>query len=160
MARFHFRLDASLQLAQQALESAQREYAIETKRWQACLRAFETQQTCYYGALESQREAGLHRPEELKICQVFAFEQRRRLDQCEEMRKEQELVLENARSCLLEAHREVEKYERLKEKQAAAFRMTELQKEQKILDETGQVLHWLGKISITNKCAVNGRANL
>ncbi|MCO1601307.1 flagellar export protein FliJ [Desulfosporosinus nitroreducens] len=160
MARFRFRLDASLQLAQQFLESAQRKYALEMKRWQACLLAFEAQKGRYYEAQENQRDAGRHRPEELRICQVFALEQRRRLDQCEAIRKEQELVMDNARRCLLEAHREVEKYERLKEKQATAFRVLELQKEQKILDETGQVLHWLGRISTVDKCVTNGRANL
>lgn len=159
MARFRFRLDASLQLAHQALESAQRDYARELKRWQSCVRAFEAQQLRYNEAQESQREAGRHRPEELRICQVFALEQRRRLDQCDAIRKEQELVMENARRRLLEAHREAEKYERLKEKQAIAFRALELQKEQKILDETGQVLHWLGKSMSIDKYAVNGRSN-
>jgi len=40
----------------------------------------------------------------------------------------------------------VEKLVRLKEKQTKAFQLLELQKEQKILDETGQVLHWRQKI--------------
>lgn len=148
MARFRFRLGASLQLAQQLLESAQREYAIELQHWQVCVQARVVQQACYDEAQEGQRDAGRHRPEELGLCQVFALEQRRRLQQCEAKQSEQELVMENARRCLLEAHREVEKYERLKEKQATAFRATELQKEQKVLDETGQVLHWLGKKSV------------
>ncbi|MBP1759649.1 MAG: Flagellar FliJ protein [Firmicutes bacterium] len=148
MARFRFRLEASLQLAQQVLESAQREYALELQRWQACVQAFEVQKVRYDEAQEGQRDAGRHRPEELGLCQVFALEQRQRLRQCETKQKEQELIKENARRCLLEAHREVEKYERLKEKQATAFRVAELQKEQKVLDETGQVLHWLGKKSV------------
>jgi len=148
MAVFRFRLDASLQLAQQVFESAQQEYALEMQRWQDCVQALKNQQKCYDEAQEGQRDAGRHRPDELGLCQVFALEQRRRLRQCEAKQKEQELVLENARRCLLEAHREVEKYERLKEKQATAFRVAELQKEQKVLDETGQVLHWLGRKSV------------
>jgi len=148
MARFRFRLDASLQLAQQVLESAQREYALELQRWQVCVHACEVQKVRYDEAQDSQREAGHQRPEDLGICQLFALEQRRRLRQCEAKQREQELVMEKARRCLLEAHREVEKYERLKEKQAVAFRAAELQKEQKVLDETGQVLHWLGKKSV------------
>lgn len=148
MARFHFRLDASLQLAQQVLESAQREHALELQRWQACGHACEVQKVRYDQAQEGQRDAGRNRPEELGLCQVFALEQWQRLRQCETRLREQELIMENARRCLLEAHREVEKYERLKEKQATAFRVAELQKEQKVLDETGQVLHWLGKKSV------------
>ena len=149
MARFRFRLDASLQLAHQVLESAQLEYALELQRWQACVHACEVQKVRYVAAQENQRDAGRHRPEELGLCQVFALEQRRQLRQCEANQREQELVMESARRRLLEAHREVEKYERLKEKQAVAFRADELQKEQKALDETGQVLHWLGKKSVS-----------
>ena len=145
MARFRFRLDASLQLAKQVLQSAQREYALEFQRWQACVLACKAQQASYNEAQEGQREAGRHRPEELKLCQQFAVLQLRRLHHHEAERREQELVMEQARRGLFEAHREVEKYERLKEKQATAFRVAELQKEQKVLDETGQILHWLGK---------------
>ncbi len=148
MGRFRFRLDASLQLAQQVLESAQLEYALELQRWQVCVQACEAQQGRYNEAQEGQRDAGRHRPEELGLCQVFALQQRRLLRQCEANQKKQDLVMEDARRCLLEAHREVEKYERLKEKQATAFQVAELQKEQKVLDETGQVLHWLGKTQV------------
>jgi flagellar FliJ protein len=56
--------------------------------------------------------------------------------------------MEKARHILLEAHREVEKLERLKEKQTKAFQLEESQKEQKILDETGQILHWHQQIAI------------
>lgn len=148
MARFRFRLDASLHIAQQVFESAQQEYALELRRWQDCVQVLENQQLCYDRALEGQRHAGRHRPEDLGLCQLYALEQLRRLRWCEAKHREQEIILENARSILLEAHREVEKYERLKEKQETAFREAELQKEQKILDETGQVLHWLGRQSL------------
>jgi len=148
MARFRFRLEASLKLAQQILETAQLKYAKELQRWQACVQACEVQSLRYEEAQEGQREAGLYRPEDLGICQVFAVRQWQQLLQCQAQQREQELILEKARQCLLEAHREVEKYERLKEKQAEAFKAAELQKEQKVLDETGQVLHWLGKESV------------
>ncbi|HBV86009.1 MAG TPA: flagellar export protein FliJ [Desulfosporosinus sp.] len=149
MARFRFRLEASLQLAQQILETAQLVYAQELQRWQDCVQACEVQRLRYEEAQEGQREAGRYRPDDLGVCQVFALKQWQQLLQYEAQQREQELVLENARRCLLEAHREVEKYERLKEKQAAAFKAAELQKEQKVLDETGQVLHWLGKKSVS-----------
>ena len=142
MALFRFRLEASLQLAEQVLERAQREFAQEQQRLDVCVKACALQQERFNEAEEGQRDAGRHQPEELGMWQIFALEQKRRLRQRESERMEQEPVLEKARLKLLEAHREVEKFQRLKEKQAKAFMVAELQKEQKILDETGQVLHW------------------
>lgn len=146
MARFHFRLEASLRLMEQALETAQLEFAQEVQRWKTLVEACELQEKQFYDAQEGQRDAGRHRPEELGTWQLFAAEQQRRLHQCNAELRKQELSLENARHNLLEAHREVEKLVRLKEKQTKAFQLLELQKEQKILDETGQVLHWRQKI--------------
>ena len=142
MARFHFRLEASLRLAERALEKAQREFAFEAQRWRNLVEACEIQQGRFKEAQEGQRDAGRHRPIELGTWQLFAAEQQRRLQQCIEAQSKQERIMENARHILLEAHREVEKLERLREKQAKAFQIAELQKEQKILDENGQVLHW------------------
>lgn len=149
MARFRFRLEASLRLAEQALETAQREFALEVQRWRNFVEACEIQQVQFNEAQEGQRDAGLHRPIELGIWQLFAAELQRRLQQCIEALSKQERIMENARHILLEAHREVEKLQRLREKQTKAFQLAELQKEQKILDETGQVLHWLQKIANT-----------
>lgn len=149
MARFRFRLEASLRLAEQALETAQREFALEVQRWRTLVEAFERQQVMFNDAQEGQRDAGRNRPMELGIWQLFAAVQQRRLHQCLDTVSKQESIMENARHILLEAHREVEKFERLKEKQSKAFQVAELQKEQKILDETGQVLHWRQKIANT-----------
>ncbi len=148
MARFKFRLETNFRLAEQALEAAQREFAQEEKRWQECVRASVLQKERFHQAEEGQRDAGRHRPEELGIWQIFASEQLRRLRQCEGEQREQELVRENARRLLLEAHRDVEKFRRLKEKQAKAFEWAELLKEQKLLDETGQILYWRQENSI------------
>ena len=142
IARFRFRLEASLRLANQVLDSAQRGFAEEARRWQACDKACKIQQGRFHEALEGQRDAGRHRPEELGVWQVYTSEQRWRLRIREAERMEQGHVLEKARHILLEAHREVEKFRRLKERQARDFLVTELQKEQKILDETGQILYW------------------
>jgi len=146
MARFRFRLEASLRLAEQALETAQLEFAQEVQLWKTLVEACEIQQEHFNAAQEGQRDVGRHRPEELGIWQLFAAEQQRRLHQCNAELRKQELSLENARHILLEAHREVEKLERLKEKKTKASQLAELQKEQKILDETGQVLHWRQQI--------------
>lgn len=142
MPKFQFRLEASLQLAEQDLEISQREFAQEQQRWQACVRACAMQQECYKNAQEGQWVASKQQPEELGAWQLFALEQRKRLIARETERMQQELVMEKARQVLLEAHRDMEKFQRLKEKQTCAFRVAELQKEQKGLDETGQVLHW------------------
>ena len=146
MARFRFRLEASLRLMEQALETAQLEFAQEVQHWKTLVEACELQQKKFNEAQEGQRDAGRHRPEELGTWQLFAAEQQRRLHQANAELRTQEISLENARHNLLEAHREVEKLVRLKEKQTKAFQLLELQKEQKILDETGQVLHWRQKI--------------
>jgi len=145
MARFRFRLEASLRLAEQALESAQREFAQEVQLWKSLVEASKVQQEYFNAAQQGQREAGRHRPEELGSWHLFASEQQRQLQQCNGELRAQEPIMENARRILLEAHREVEKFKRLKEKQTKAFQLAGLQKEQKILDETGQVLHWRQK---------------
>jgi len=145
MARFRFRLEASLQLSVQALETAQREFAREVQCLEICVRASAVQQERFEEAKEGHLDAGRHRPEDLGLWQIYTCEQKRRLCQCELERREQEAVMENARLVLLEAHREVEKFQRLKDKQVKAFLAAELQKEQKILDETGQVVHWRQK---------------
>lgn len=142
MARFHFRLDASLRLAEQALKAAQRVFALEVQRWQILVKACAVLQTAFKDAQAGQREAGRNRPEDLGVWRVYAEEQLRRLRQKEKECREQEEVMEAARRVLLEAHREVEKFSRLKEKQRKAFELEEARKEQKVLDETGQVLHW------------------
>jgi flagellar protein FliJ len=158
MARFRFRLKASLRLAEQALENAQREFAQEVQSWKTLVEACEIQQEYFNDAQEGQRDAGRHRPMELGIWQLFVSEQQRRLHQCNAELRTQELILENARHSLLEAHREVEKLERLKEKWTKAFQLAEMRKEQKILDETGQVLYW--RKHLVNITRTEGRSFL
>lgn len=147
MARFHFRLEASLRLAEQALETAQQVFAQEVRFWKTLVETFELQQAHFNDAQEGQRNACRHRPMELGIWQLFVAEQQRRLHECNAELRKQDIIMEKARHTLMEAHREAEKLERLKEKQTKTFQLAELQKEQKILDETGQVLHWRQKIS-------------
>ena len=149
MARFRFRLEASLCLAEQALETTQRVLAKEVQRWQWFVKTCEIQQERFETAQEGQREAGRHRPEELGAWQVYVLEQLQQLRRNEAERQEQEVIMEEARHRLLEAHRDVEKFRRLKEKQAKAFVLTEAQKEQKISDETGQILNWRQKKAIS-----------
>lgn len=143
MARLKFRLEASLRLAEQAFEKTQREFAEQVRLWHACKLACTTQRKTLLAAQEEQRDAALHHPENLGICQIFAREQQERLRQCETKQIEQERDMEKARCNLLRAHQDVEKFRRLKEKKVKAFLLAEVQKEQKMLDETGQIMHWL-----------------
>ncbi|WP_242966820.1 flagellar FliJ family protein [Desulfosporosinus sp. FKA] len=145
VARFHFRFEASQRLADQLLDMAKREFAREMRCWQACVDALAAQRDIFNKALEGQKSAGMHSPEDLAIWQNYVFEQRRRLKNREAEKLEQEEIVEKTRLILIEAHRETEKFRRLKEKQLKAFLQEELQKEQKILDETGQILHWQQK---------------
>jgi len=161
MARFRFRLEASLRLAEQALETAQRKFAQEVQLWKTLEEACKLQQARFNDAQEGQRDAGRNRPQELGPWQLYTSEQQRRLQLCDTELREQEIIMENARHILMETHREVEKFERLKEKLTKAFQLAELQKEQKILDETGQVLHWRHQIASANdQDHMNGRTSL
>lgn len=150
MARFRFRLEASLRLAEQALEKAQREYAQEVQRLNTCEMACTLQNQHFQEAQEGQRDAAKNSPAELGVWQQYTVEHQRRLRQFQAELKEQEVIVGKARHCLLEAHRESEKFRRHKEKQAETFRLDELNKEQKVLDETGQVVHWRQKISMSD----------
>lgn len=142
MVRFRFRLEASLRLAEQDLETAQRQLAEAIQRWQVCLQKRNEQEERFQAAMEGQREAGRLHPETLGTWQAFVLEQRRRLRRSEQDLAVQEGAMEAARQTVLGTHREVEKFRRLKEKQAKAFWLAELRKEQKTLDEAGQVLYW------------------
>jgi flagellar protein FliJ len=148
MARFRFRFEASRRLADQVLEMAQRKFAQEMQRWQTLDKACRFYGERFEKALAEQRNAGLHSPEELGYWQIFVLDQKRKLRKSEAERMEQERVLDQERQILIEAHREAEKFRRLKEKQAIAFRLKELLKEQKILDETGQVFYWRQQIQL------------
>jgi flagellar FliJ protein len=147
MSRFHFRLEASRTLAEQTFEKVQREFAQELRLWRSMVEAYENQKKILREALEGQRKISRERPQELGIWQIYISEQQRRLRRCNADLKKQELVIVKVRQNLLEAHRELEKLERLKEKQTRAYQLAELQKEQRNLDETGQVLHWRKQLS-------------
>ena len=142
VARFRFRLEVSLRLAKWALEEAQKVFAREFQLWQELVEACVIQQKILEAALDGQREASWLHPEDLGLWQVYAEEQLRRLRKKETERDFQKEVMEEARQKLLEAHREVEKFSRLKEKRRRAFEWAEAKKEQSLIDETGQVLYW------------------
>lgn len=141
MARFKFRLQASLRLAQGVLEEAQRHLAEEISRWQVLSAQRDRQRKCWQAALEGQRLAGLSHPEELGRWQAFAREEYLKLQACEVELLEQEKRKEEKRRQVVETHREKEKFRRLKVRQAGSFALAEQRKEQKLLDEVGQIIY-------------------
>lgn len=141
MAWFKFRLQASLSLAEKALEEAQRRLAEEIILWQKLIDKRDRLEESRQAALEGQRSTGLTHPEELGRWQAFAWEQYLKLQTCETELSAQEERTEEKRGLVLEAYREKEKFLRLRSRQAQAFALAEQRKEQKVLDETAQVVY-------------------
>lgn len=141
MARFRFRLEASLNLAKQVLNEAQLRLAVEIEHFQASLKARNLQEQRWQEALRGQEEAGSREPERLGLWRAYAEKMYELLKVREQEVLDQHARQEQARGVVIEAHREVEKLKRLKEKQKEAFEREALRREQKILDETGQVLY-------------------
>ncbi len=141
MSRFRFRLEVSLRLAEQVLDQARIHLAQETERYQACLAARDVQQGSWQEALHGQREAGSREPEYLSLWRAYTEKMVAILKIREQELLAQTECQEKARLAVIEAHREVEKLKRLKEKQREVFEREALRQEQKVLDETGQVLY-------------------
>lgn len=142
MARFQFRLEASLKHAERASEEAQRSLARETQKYLLLFEARDEQKETWLAALEGQRQAGFTNPENLGRWQTYARLQHQLLLEQEAKLLEQEKIKEKMRLQVIRIHQEVEKLKRLKAKQEKAFVLAEQRKEQKILDEAGQVLFW------------------
>ena len=142
MARFRFRLDASLRLAEQKLEDARRALAEELRRLDDLKQKRDHQQNLYGEVLEGQRKDALVHPEWLGYWQVYSLEQLEKLRRMEEEVKIQQKAVEQARQIVYLAHQECEKFRRLKEKRWLLFIREEEKKEQAILDEAGQIMNW------------------
>lgn len=142
MAGFRFRLEASLRLAEQALDIARRKLAEEVLRWQECSRQAESRKSLWEKAIEGQREAGWHRPQDLGAWQVYSVKQLQLLRASEAELEQQEQRVNQARFVVVAANQELEKFKRLKEKQAKLFLLKEQKRAQAVLDEAGQVLYW------------------
>lgn len=140
MLRFRFRLEAALRLAEQALEDEQRRLAAELQKLYTLQVRSREQANAWQLALEGQREAGKHSPQDLGMWQSFAQKQLERLRTIERKITQQEEVVRTQRQRLLEAHQEAEKLQKLKEKQKAEYDLAEQRREQRILDEAGQVV--------------------
>ncbi len=142
MAKFQFRLEASLRLAKKGLEDEQRLFAENLRMVTQAKEAFELQLNCWNLAIAGQREASVTRPEQIGLWQKFSQKQLELLRNCDNDLKYAEKLLEEQRNKLIKANQEYEKFLRLKKKQGNQYRLEELRENQKVLDETAQALYF------------------
>ncbi|MHB1406736.1 MAG: flagellar export protein FliJ [Desulfitobacteriaceae bacterium] len=142
MPKFRFRLEATLRLAELALEEGLRRLALEVKRMQELQQERDVRVDAWTKAVAGQRLAGINTPEDLGLWQRYAHTCVQFVRAKEKELLGQEEKVKKCREELAEAYREAEKFRRLKEKQLRLFRLAEDKREQKILDEAGQVLFW------------------
>jgi len=140
MARFRFRLEAALGLAERRLEDKQRILAQEIQKLANLQKARGEKEQAWLLALEGQKEACKTSIQDLPLWQVFTQKQLDILRQLEKQVLEQEKVVDAKRKELLEAHQEAEKLRRLKAKQKAIFDLMEQRREQAVLEEAGQII--------------------
>lgn len=138
MARFKFRLEAPLRIAQKTLEEEQRILAQEEQKLLQVKDEYFRQQREWEKALEGQREASLKSPQDLGLWLQFSQRQLELLKLKEEEVAQQEEVTALQRQKLIEAHQNKEKLEKLRARQEAEFNLMEQRREQAVLDEAGQ----------------------
>jgi len=142
MAGFNFRLEASLSLAEQALAEAERQLARELQRQIALQRLRDDCADLWHQALAGQRGASETHPQELGRWQAYTRFRFAELQRTEQSLQDQNTKVAAARMTVADAYREAEKLRRLRAKELAAFRLAEQRREQKILDEAGQIGFW------------------
>lgn len=140
MAKFRFRLEAALRLAERSLEEQQRLLAQEIQKHFSLQKACQDQENVWQFALQGQEEACRTSPQDLGLWQSFTQKQIELLRYIAEEVSQQEKVVTQQRQRLLEAHQDTEKLKKLKEKQRAVFNLKEQRREQAVLDEAGQIM--------------------
>ncbi|KTE91990.1 flagellar protein FliJ [Desulfitobacterium hafniense] len=140
MAKFRFRLEAALRLAERSLEEQQRLLAEEIQKHLSLQKACQDQERVWQFALQGQEEACRTSPQDLGLWQSFTQKQIELLRYLAEEVAQQEKVVTQQRQRLLEAHQDTEKLKKLKEKQRAVFNLKEQRREQAVLDEAGQIM--------------------
>lgn len=140
MAKFRFRLEAALRLAERSLEEQQRLLAQEIQKHLSLQKACQDQENMWRFALQGQEEACRTSPQDLGLWQSFTQKQIELLRYIAEEVSQQEKVVTQQRQRLLEAHQDTEKLKKLKEKQRAVFNLKEQRREQAVLDEAGQIM--------------------
>lgn len=142
MPKFRFRLEARLRLAEIALDRELRHLAQEVQKLKQLEYERNRCENTWRQAVAGQRTAGLTSPRDLGTWQKYAQNCLKLLRLKETEVQKQAQTVQKCREELAEAHREAEKFRRLQEKQLKLFRLAEEKREQKILDEAGQVLYW------------------
>ncbi|SHN81019.1 flagellar FliJ family protein [Desulfitobacterium chlororespirans] len=140
MAKFRFRLEAALRLAERSLEEQQRLLAQEIQKHLSLQKVCQDQENVWQFALQGQEEACRTSPQDLGLWQSFTQKQIELLRYIAEEVSQQEKVVTQQRQRLLEAHQDTEKLKKLKEKQRAVFNLKEQRREQAVLDEAGQIM--------------------
>lgn len=140
MAKFRFRLEAALRLAERSLEEQQRLLAQEIQKLTRLQKAYQDQERVWQFALEGQKDACQSSPQDLGLWQVFTQKQLELLREREKEVYQQDMVVTRRRQQLLEAHQDAEKLKKLKEKQRTLFNLKEQRREQAVLDEAGQII--------------------
>lgn len=140
MPQFKFRLEAPLRLAKRELENERRSLAQELEKLHQKQELCRDKEKQWQRALEGQREAGLQEPKRLGSWQVYAVSLHQQLRKLQQELALQEKVVDEQRLRVIKAHQEQEKFKKLKEKQEAVFWLNEQRREQKALDEAGQVI--------------------
>lgn len=140
MPQFKFRLDAPLRLAERELENERRHLAQELENLHQKQVLYSEKEKQWQRALVGQREAGLKEPEQLGSWQAYGVNLHQQLQKLQQELLLQEKVVEEQRLRVKSAHQEQEKLKKLKEKQEAVFWLKEQRREQKALDEAGQVI--------------------
>lgn len=140
MAKFRFRLEAALRLAERSLEEQQRVLAQEIQKLTRLQKAYLDQERVWQVALEGQKEACQNSPQDLGLWQIFTQKQLELLREREKEVSQQDKVVTQERQRLLEVHQDAEKLKKLKEKQRTLFNLKEQRREQAVLDEAGQII--------------------
>ncbi len=138
MARFKFRLETPLRLAQKTLEEEQRLLAQEEKKLLQLQEEYVWQHKEWELALQGQREASINSPQDLGLWQLFSHKQLELLRLKEVEVAQQEEVTTLQRQKLMEAHQNKEKLKKLRARREAEFNLMEQRREQAVIDEAGQ----------------------
>ncbi|MCL1917701.1 MAG: flagellar FliJ family protein [Peptococcaceae bacterium] len=135
---FKFRLEASLKLARQKMDTAQGVLSWEMRVLLEIQRELDREIEVLEQALQGQAEDALRNPHNLNSWKLHIVAQKEKIHLITERLRFQESVVEECREALRECRILVEKFKRLKEKKWKEYVADEHRKEQAQLDEIGQ----------------------
>jgi flagellar FliJ protein len=137
---FKFRLEASLKLARQKMDTAQGVLSREMRTLLEIQREWDRETEVLEQALRGQAADALRAPRNLNGWKLHIVAQKEKMRLIAERLSFQESVVEECREALRECRILVEKFKRLKEKKWKEYVAEEQRKDQAHLDEIGQRL--------------------